>query len=476
MRILMFGWEFPPHISGGLGTACHGLTQALGKNEVEILFVVPKLHGGEQVNNGSLINASTVIVPSTLAGKATPLMDSLGQVSRNEFATETQEMVMTGEVTNITYVKAASPITPYGQNLQEDRFVQVRQWNYTLQQKYSVSQVYPEVKDGTNNETTISPGISYEFSGRYGPSLLDEVDKYALVAHTISHQYNFDIIHAHDWLTFRAGIEAKKISGKPLIVHVHATEYDRAGKNGDAFIMEVERKGMMEADLIIAVSERTKSIAVDEYKIPPDKIEVVHNGIMASEKNINNFSTSLGSHVVTFLGRITYQKGPLYFVEAARKVLEQFPEAHFVAGGSGDLLPAMIERVAQLRLSTNFHFTGFVKGDKVNKLWSMSDVYVMPSVSEPFGITPLEAIQAGVPVIISNQSGVGEVMPHAIKVDFWDTDALAEAICSLLKYKSLSKTLKKNSANEIKNISWDKAAKKIKKIYHEFATKTRLSA
>ncbi|WP_276374139.1 glycosyltransferase [Chryseolinea sp. H1M3-3] len=477
MRILMFGWEFPPHISGGLGTACHGLTQALGKNKVEILFVVPTLHGGEKVDNGYIINASTVIIPSAMPAKITPLVDVAGLPSHIQAVdTKTQVMTMNEEGTEVTYLKAASSITPYGQHLQDENFAQVRQWNYTLPQKYSISRIYPESKYETDKVTSISSGVSYQFSGKYGPALLDEVDKYALVAGTISDQYDFDVIHAHDWLTFRAGIEAKKRSGKPLIVHVHATEYDRAGKNGDAFIMEVERAGMMEADLVVAVSERTKSIAVAEYQIPPAKIEVVHNGIIASEKPSNNFSIPIGSHVITFLGRITYQKGPLFFVEAARKVLEEFPDAHFVAGGSGDLFPAMVERVAQLRMSTNFHFTGFVKGEQVNKLWSISDVYVMPSVSEPFGITPLEAIQAGVPVIISNQSGVGEVMPHAIKVDFWNTDALAEAICSVLKYKSLSKTLKKNSTNEIKNISWDKAAKKIKSLYYEFATKTRLSA
>ena len=305
---------------------------------------------------------------------------------------------------------------------------------------------------------------------------MDEIEKYALVARTISTQYNFDVIHAHDWLTFRAGMEAQKLTGRPLVVHVHATEYDRAGKGGNALVREIEREGMMAADLVLAVSERTRQIAIKEYDIPETKIEVVHNGIMPSAKQKIKFSTPVASHIVSFLGRVTYQKGPLFFVEAARKVLEQFPEAHFLVAGSGDLLPKMIERVAQLRLSNNFHFTGFVKGDQIEKIWAMTDVYVMPSVSEPFGITPLEAIQAGVPVIISNQAGVSEVMPHAIKVDFWNTEAMAEAICSVLRYKGLSTTLKKNSIKAIKNISWEKAAKKIKTLYDELANQTRNSA
>jgi glycosyltransferase involved in cell wall biosynthesis len=274
-------------------------------------------------------------------------------------------------------------------------------------------------------------------------------------------------------MTFKAGIEAKKVTGKPLIVHIHATEFDRAGTDGQQDVYEIERQGITAADRVVAVSERTKAIAVREYKVPEEKVVVVHNGISPSDQALKNFVTPIGSHIITFLGRVTYQKGPLYFVEAARKVLEQFPNAHFLVAGSGDLLPAMIERVAQLRISSHFHFTGFVKKENIKKIWAMSDVYVMPSVSEPFGIAPLEAIQAGVPVILSNQAGVGEVMPHAIKTDFWNTAALAEAICSVLKYKSLSKTLRKNSAEEIKNISWNKAAQKIKTLYYGLTTKTK---
>jgi glycosyltransferase involved in cell wall biosynthesis len=178
----------------------------------------------------------------------------------------------------------------------------------------------------------------------------------------------------------------------------------------------------------------------------------------------------MGSHVVTFVGRVTRQKGPRYFVEAARKVAERFPDAHFVVAGSGDLLPQIIDRVAELKLSKQFHFTGFLTSDWITRIWSISNVYVMPSVSEPFGITPLEAVQAGVPVIVSNQSGVSEVLPDALKVNFWDTDALAEAICGVLQYRSLSAMMKQRSERELQQLTWRDAAKKLNKIYYELTT------
>src|SRR5690606_3886310 len=199
----------------------------------------------------------------------------------------------------------------------------------------------------------------------------------------------------------------------------------------------------------------------------PLKVSVVHNGVIASEGTELFFIPKISDHVITFLGRITYQKGPQYFIDAARKVLDYFPDAHFIMAGSGDLLPSMIDRVAQLKLSSRIHFTGFLKGKQIHQVWSVTDVYVMPSVSEPFGITPLEAVQAGVPVIVSNQSGVSEVIDHALKVDFWDMNALANAIINVLRHKGLSDSLKLNSRKEIEALTWKRAAIKIKQLYHE---------
>lgn len=429
----MFGWEFPPHISGGLGTACYGLTKSLIEESTKILFVVPKAHGDEPM---SVINSSDVLLEDSIV-------------------VDTNNQITIGSPETILQINVDSKLVPYTYESQWTTQHGVTQWSYQFK-----SQQIKKVR-------TLA-GIKYAFSGTYGPALLDEVNKYSVVAGKIARQHSFDVIHAHDWLTYLAGIEARNESGKPLIVHVHATEFDRAGAgNINEKVFEIEKKGMQEADRVIAVSQWTKNIIVSRYAIDADKVEVVHNGVISNNAREIPFLPKVADQVITFLGRITWQKGPQYFVEAAWKVLHYFPEAHFIMAGSGDMLPKMIEMVAQLKMSDRFHFTGFVKGKQLDQVWNVSDVYVMPSVSEPFGITPLEAIQAGVPVIVSNQSGVAEVIDHAIKVDFWDVDSLADSIMNILQHKSLAASLKRNSKKELSSITWNRAAKKINKMYHE---------
>lgn len=432
MTVLMFGWEFPPHISGGLGTACFGLTRALLEEKTNVLFVVPKSHGDEEIE---LINASDIVIQ----GKGES--EKMFLVEKGRADEESQTIIV------------PSTLTPYSTGGYE---TEMKHWNWEFS---------PQITKVIKTDE----GSRYDFTGKYGLSLLDEVYRYAEVSSMIALHNSFDVIHAHDWLTYLAGIEAKKVSGKPLIIHVHATEFDRADKEHmDQRVFQIEKRGMTEADLIIAVSQWTKDIIINEYGIDEGKIEVVHNGVVPpSEQAGFSFLPKISDHVITFLGRITYQKGPQYFIEAAAKVLDYFPDAHFIMAGSGDLLPAMIDDVARLKLSTRIHFTGFLKGEQMHQVWSVTDVYVMPSVSEPFGITPLEAVQAGVPVIVSNQSGVAEVMDHAIKVDFWDTDALANAIINILNHKGLSESLKTNSEKEIESLTWKRAARKINQLYHE---------
>jgi len=460
MTVLMFGWEFPPNISGGLGTACQGLTEALIKEEANVLFVVPKLFGDETSEGVQLISASEVVVPFPKYAESENLPGRLATKDiRKGLMIETRNQ--------ITTIQIPSTLTPYTSPESECTIRQLEQWNHP----YSRSTATITIKANVNTSEVLTvdqPPSTFSFSGGYGATLMEEVSRYAQVASTLPEHYSFDVIHAHDWMTYPAGIEAKKKSEKPLVIHVHATEYDRASRVNEA-VYAIEKEGMEKADRIIAVSGWTRKIIIERYRIPAQKIEVVHNGVMKEESHeINRPAFApIGSHIVTFLGRITHQKGPVYFVEAARKVIQQFPDVHFVMAGSGDLFPQIIERVAQLKLSSHFHFTGFLKKKQIDQILSFTHVYVMPSVSEPFGITPLEAIRAGVPVIISNQSGVAEVMPHALKVDFWNSDALANAICSVLKYESLSTSLKNNSVKEIKNITWKRAAKKINKIYYE---------
>jgi glycosyltransferase involved in cell wall biosynthesis len=296
--------------------------------------------------------------------------------------------------------------------------------------------------------------------------LLQEIRNYALVAEIIARDNQFDIIHAHDWLTFPAGIAAKNKSGKPLVVHVHATEFDRSGGSVNPKVYAIEREGMEIADGIIAVSSLTKNIIVEKYGIPAGKITVVYNAVEpVTEEKDKGFHKGVNEKIVTFLGRITMQKGPEYFIEAAKLVLKKMNNVRFVMAGSGDLMNQMIARVAELGISDHFHFTGFLKGNDVIQMLRMTDVFVMPSVSEPFGIVPLEAMQFNVPVIISNQSGVAEIIENAIKIDFWDTYAMADAIYGILNYKSLAKHFKREGKQEVENLEWVNSASAVTDVY-----------
>ncbi|OHB00200.1 MAG: hypothetical protein A3E94_01280 [Candidatus Zambryskibacteria bacterium RIFCSPHIGHO2_12_FULL_44_12b] len=311
--------------------------------------------------------------------------------------------------------------------------------------------------------------------GLYGHSLMEEVLRYAKLSGDIAREETFDVIHAHDWLSFLSGVEAKRVSGKPLVVHVHATEFDRTG-NGkiNQFVYDIEREGMQKADRVVAISQYIKDLVIDKYGIDPRKIRVVHNGIneedYVTETNTPTFIKRLkedGKKIVLFVGRITLQKGPDYFVKMAEKVRQYYEDVYFVVAGSGDMEGQMIREVNRRGLSDRFIFTGFLRGGDLDTVYAASDVYVMPSVSEPFGITPLEAALHGVPAIISKVSGVKEVLTHSLVSDFWDVDDMADKVISVLENQSLKNTLGNNSAIQIKSINWREAAKKCIDMYTE---------
>ena len=428
MKVLMFGWEFPPHISGGLGTACYGLTKGLASfDDIDLTFVVPKAFGDEENPGMKMLGAGDV----ELSEKTIALQLNLEERKFYEFNQS---------------VSAYSSPEQYLKNLSE--------------QKVLISEL-----------KKISHTGKIDFSGKYGNTLFKEISRYGVVASEIAQRETFDIIHAHDWLTYPAGIEAKKISGKPLIVHVHATEFDRTGENYNKEVFEIERGGMEYADKIITVSDFTRNIVINKYGINPSKVITVHNAVepIAESGFLPAGKSAIDNQIVTFLGRITRQKGPEYFVKAASLVLKKMDNVVFVMAGSGDLKESMVKLVAGLGISDKFLFTGFLKGDEVYKMYNISDLYVMPSVSEPFGISPLEAIQSNVPVIISKQSGVSEIITNAIKVDYWDIDSMADAIYGALNYSALAKHLKKKAKAEIEGLTWEKTAEKIKAIYYKVA-------
>ena len=425
MRVLMFGWEFPPHIAGGLGTACYGIVKGLAHNGVQTMFVMPSASGDEDRSAADIINASEIPVDVSSTMNVDDFLDKV-------------QFVHIG--TNmVPYLDPAE----FHSLLEEDRKRQVRDFS-------------------------IHYGQTYKFSGKYGSNLMEEVARYAMVGGTIAmtHKGEFDVIHAHDWLTYMAGIAAKRLSGKPLVVHVHATSFDRSSDNNiDTRVYDIEKRGMEAADRVITVSDLTRNIVITKYGIDPSKVVTVHNAVDFSGRSEIQVERGVKEKVVTFLGRITFQKGPEYFIEAAAKILKKCKNVRFVMAGSGDMMNRSIRQVARLGISDRFHFTGFLRGAEVQKMFALSDVYVMPSVSEPFGISPLEAMRSGVPSVISRQSGAAEVLKYAFKVDFWDVDAMADEIYALLQYPALADFASKYGYDEVNTLKWNNAAAKIKSVY-----------
>ncbi len=394
MKILMFGWEFAPVYSGGLGVACAGLVKELVAQGAEVTFVLPRLPKALDESKINLIAASEY-----------------------------------GSKVRIKVVK--SLLVPYS----------------------SASQY----KGLYNLYKSRNPGAAL-----YGDDLFEEVARYAEAAKKIAREVPHDVIHCHDWMTYQAGIAAKQVSGKPLVMHVHATEFDRTGGSGNAAVNAIERLGFTKADKVVAVSQYTKQKVMDNYHISAKNIVVSHNG-SEPKKTVSKLDDK--SRIVLFLGRMTVQKGPDWFLKAAEKVLEKEPNVTFVMAGSGDMEPAIIERAAAAGIADKVLFTGFLTGADLDKAYKMAQVYVMPSISEPFGLTALEAMGNGTPTIISKQSGVSEVVKHCLKVDFWDTNEMANKILGVLYYKDLQDELGLKGAAEVKEITWKKPAHQMLDLY-----------
>ncbi|MFZ2970318.1 MAG: glycosyltransferase family 4 protein [Minisyncoccia bacterium] len=400
MKVLMFGWEFPPYNSGGLGTACYGITKALSGKGVEINFVIPR---DIKIREGFL-NVISTKLPK----------------------------------------------------------IKIREID-SLLVSYMTSQNY--------RRRFLSLDKNYQ-DNIYCKNLIEEVYRYALVARNIAAEVDHEIIHCHDWMTFPAGIAAKNVSKKPMIAHVHSTEYDRSAGHGvNPEVYKIEREGIQMADKVIAVSRFTKDRIVKNYNIDERKVEVVYNAINKDEffsnSNCKNQFNGFNKKIVLFLGRLTLHKGPDYFLSAAKKVLERNNNVIFIIAGSGDMEHQIIEQASEMGIADRVLFTGFLRNNELRKIYRMANLYVMPSVSEPFGITPLESIASGTPVIISKQSGISEVLDHCLKVDFWDTDEMANKILSVLANEELEDCLSGNSMKEIDKLRWDISADKIIEIYNK---------
>ena len=412
MQVLMFGWEFPPRISGGLGTACFGITQALVGLGHEVIFVMP-----------------------CREDEFRPGGDDPGEVSGEPLSKTPDDEILPRQ--RLTLHVVQSGLRPYA----DDR----------------------HYRDVTS--ATIGLGIPH-LRDLYGPGLISEARRYGKAAGLTVRKHRFDVIHAHDWMTVFAGIEAKAISGRPLLLHIHSLEFDRSGENINRDIYDIERCGMEAADGVIAVSHYTRRTIINRYGVDPAKVFVVHNAVIKNNALPGGSSRRDPTRqVVLFLGRITFQKGPDYFIKAASRVLRELPDVIFVMAGDGDMSAQMLERVTELGIGGNFHFTGFLTGKEVDRIYADSDLFVMPSVSEPFGIAPLEAMCHGVPVIISKQSGVSEILHHVLKVDFWDVSDMADKMIAVLRRPALKADMVNGSREELQEVCWESAAVKILNVY-----------
>lgn len=416
MKVLMFGWEFPPHISGGLGTASYGLTKGfVPQGDVEIKFCIPKPYGDED-------NSFLRIVG----------MNSVPIVWKD---------------VDSSYVESR-----VGAIIRPEEYYRYR------------DHIYSDFSYMNTNDLGCM-----EFAGGYPENLHEEINNYSIIAGVVARTEEFDIIHSHDWLTYPAGIHAKQVSGKKLVIHVHATDFDRSRGNVNPTVYAIEKNGMDNADHIFCVSELTRRTVIDKYHQHPSKVTTLHNAVTPLSPDILAIEPKKipGEKVVTFLGRITMQKGPEYFVEAAAQVLKKTKNIRFCMAGSGDMMNDMIKLVAQRGIADRFHFPGFMRGRQVYECLKASDVYIMPSVSEPFGISPLEAMQCDVPSIISKQSGCAEILDKCIKTDYWDINAMADAIYAICNNESLYEYLRVEGRREVDAITWENVALKLRRLYEE---------
>ncbi|HUS93528.1 MAG TPA: glycosyltransferase family 4 protein [Phycisphaerae bacterium] len=435
MKVFMLGWEFPPHISGGLGTACQGLTRALNQAGVEVVFALP---------------TCVPYAPGCCVSLRTPA--SLEERRARRCAEGPPYPFSPGEA-RTTLRPVAAALQPYGT---PHRFEQARG-----------AQGPGDSLEGRCPTAADRPPVSCSGPGRpYEGDLLAQVRRYAELATEVAEGEEFDVVHAHDWMTYPAGLAVARQTGKPLAVHVHSTEFDRCGDHPDPRVCEIERAGMHAADRVLCVSYFTWRTVCQRYGVAPEKAVVVHNGVDAPGGEVlNSRPIARSEKVVLFLGRITLQKGPEYFLRAAKRVLEKLPDVRFVLAGSGDLFGRIVELSAALGIGRHVTFTGFLNGREVSRAFGIADLYVMPSVSEPFGIAPLEALAHNVPVIVSRQSGVSEVLRHALKVDFWDIDEMADKMVAVLTRPALHESLRRNGAMEVRKLTWSAAAQRCIDVY-----------
>ena len=514
-RVLMLGWEFPPFITGGLGTACLGLTKALDRLGVNTTFVLPKSTPEDDGGHVTLISPGekaqglirqgqpqaggpTSSTPPPTPEAARPIEEAgakepaptpqapaeqIRQVEVIRKQLEHVRFIEGGPEAGASVYDALAPeiravIERSGLDI-ERLHVLAKSGALELDPETSklddidltLFSVLPEAGPPRHEDIDEMQERSAQ-SADYSGDLVTQAEQYARFCSSIARSVDFDVIHAHDWLTYPAGLAVSRLTGKPLVVHVHSTEFDRSGEHVNQRVYNIERRGMHGATRVIAVSHLTKNIVVNRYGIDPNKVTVVWNGVDLTPGSESAGRIESKDKLVLYFGRITLQKGPEFFIAAAKRVLEIMPDVKFVVAGSGDLAERMIRMAAELGIGHKVLFTGFLRGKDIERVFKLADLYVMPSVSEPFGIAPLEAMSHDVPVLISRNSGVSEVLTHALKCDFWDVDEMANKIIAVLRHSPLSHALRDGGRFELRRITWDGAAEKCARVYEEMVAES----
>lgn len=514
-RVLMLGWEFPPFITGGLGTACHGLTRAMSRLGLDVTFVLPKHIDASMASHVRLLSpgearpedaagvptGQPTVVPSRPApaapgaaqeGGRGPVGDAPADphadlahllsgaqpapsILRRAGGTRFLELpIRVGGVYQASTawrgVPGAGPwVDQVARRLLRPDLTAEEAAD--LHESLAVWHAVPEAGPPAGVDAAADDFRAKRADAAdYGGDLVGQAERYARFCVRAVRGMDFDVIHAHDWLTYPAGLAVARMTGRPLVVHVHSTEFDRSGEHVNQPVYNIERRGMHGSVRVIAVSMLTRNLCVNRYGVPPDRVDVVYNGVDLNPSQVGISGIQKSDKIVLYFGRITMQKGPEYFIAAARRVLDVMEDVKFVVAGSGDQAQRMIEMAAGMGIGSKVLFTGFLRGRDIQRVFAMADLYVMPSVSEPFGIAPLEAMSHRVPVLISRTSGVSEILVNALKCDFWDVDDMANKIVAVLRHPPLQRTLREQGLFEVRGITWDGAARKCLATYQRAMT------
>jgi glycogen synthase len=480
VRVLMLGWEYPPRLAGGLGKACQGLSQAMANQGAEVIFVLPTFPERIAARHLEVVGAREALIeagwdPDRLVTRPkVPIQLLEGKSFMKPAESKKGKASHKDSSGNISIIRSEAQMAAYGAHPEgpiPDNLLRMIDHVSNIEPVFSAlpraevtetAKIRPIAQKIENTNKSSPPETpTIPASEIYGKNLWTEIERFCFTVRHLTESHEVDVVHAHDWMTFPAAFEFQRMTGAPVFLHVHATEYDRSGENVNHDVFRIERNGFRRATHIFAVSRYTAGIVERFYGVPKSKISVIYNA--PDDETFTPIAEAGGvrQQQVVFLGRLTFQKGPEYFLKAAALVAKADPTARFVFCGTGDMFDHLRHQAHRMGVEKVVHFAGFIEPAGVDEILVNSKVLVMPSVSEPFGLVALEAIRCGIPVILSKQSGVKEVLQRALQVDFWDHEKLADQILAALRLSGLSKQLVDEGRDQVRQLSWDKSAHQV---------------